>query len=255
MLALMLAAAVLAGAHAAAVQTFDAAEARQGVAVDNRHFYAVDNSRIAKYDRRTGQRVALWEGDPARFPHINSCAAIGRELVCAASNYPKVPHASSVEFFDPVRMTHLRSVALAEGPGSLTWVQRRGRAWWAAFANYDGRGGEPGRDHRYTTLVQYDDAWRPSRSWRFPDTVLARFAPSSSSGGVFDDHGALYVTGHDHAELYVLQVPEQGPVLTHISTIAAPIEGQAIARDPAERGVFWGINRKARQVIRMRVLP
>lgn len=256
MLTFFLAAAIAAAGQAQPLQTFDAPEARQGVAVDSRYFYAVDNSRIGKYDRRTGERVGGWEGDPERFPHINSCAVIGRELVCAASNYPQVPHASSVEIFDPARMIHLRSVALAQAPGSLTWLQRRADGWYAAFANYDGRGGEPGRDHRYTTLARFDDEWRMSQSWRFPASVLARFAPASSSGGVFGHDGRLYVTGHDHPELYVLELPGAGaPVLTHISTLAAPIEGQAIAWDPAERGVIWGINRKARQVVRMRIAP
>ncbi len=91
------------GQPAATIRRIPAAEARQGVAVGPNDVYAVANWTIARYDRKTVERRAVWEGDPARYPHINSCALIKAELVCAGSNFPAVPHASSVEFFDPSR--------------------------------------------------------------------------------------------------------------------------------------------------------
>ncbi len=94
-----------------------APEARQGVAADRRYLYAVDNSTIGKYDKKTGAKVAEWKGDPAVFPHLNSCAVIAAELVCASSNYPQVPQASSVEIFDPRTLKHIRSVSLGQGRG------------------------------------------------------------------------------------------------------------------------------------------
>ena len=145
-------AAALALAPAQTLSRLPAPEANQGVPVDGAFVYAVGNSEIGKYDRATGQQVAKWTGDPATFPHLNSCAVIGAELVCASSNYPATPMASTVEVFDPVTMVHVRSQPLGRQPGSLTWVDRREGAWWAGFANYDGRGGEPGRDHRFTTV-------------------------------------------------------------------------------------------------------
>lgn len=226
-----------------------APEANQGVAVDAGHVYAVDNSAIAKYDRRTGARIAAWTGDPARFPHLNSCAVIARDLVCAASNYPALPMKSSVEVFDPARMVHTRSIDLGDQAGSLTWVDRRGGAWWAGFANYDGRGGAPGRDHRATKLVKFDDRWRPLRSWTFPPAVLDRLKPRSASGGAWGGDGRLYVTGHDAAEVYVLRLPRTGSVLEHVATIAAPIEGQAIAFDRATGDVLFGISRAKREIV------
>lgn len=230
-----------------------APEATQGVAVDATHVYAVANSTIAKYDKTTGERLAAWSGDPATFPHLNSCGVVGAELVCASSNYPKTPMTSTVEVFDPARMVHLRSIPLGHGHGSLTWVERRDGFWWACFANYDGRGGEPGRDHSFTTLVKYDDAWREARTWRFPERVLARFAPSSSSGGAFGPDGRLYVTGHDRPELYALTIPDDGEVLVHVATVAVPMEGQAIAWDASQAGVLWGISRAGRQLVATRV--
>ena len=226
-----------------------APEANQGVAVDAAHIYAVDNSTIAKYDRRTGKQVAVWKGEAAKFPHLNSCAVIARELVCAASNYPALPMKSSVEVFDPARMVHLRSVDLGDQAGSLTWVDRKDGAWWTGFANYDGRGGAPGRDHRATKLVKFDDRWRPLATWTFPPAVLDRFKPRSASGGTWGPDGLLYVTGHDAAEVYVLRLPRRGQVLEHVATIGAPIEGQAIAFDRAAGRVLFGISRAKREVV------
>jgi len=235
------------------VRRYKAPEATQGVAVDARHFYAVANSRIAKYDKATGERVAEWSGDRARFPHINSCAVIGRELVCAASNFPETPMTSSVEVFDPARMVHLRTLSLGQQIGSLTWIDRKDGFWWAAFANYDGKGGEPNRGSGYTQFVKFDDQWRRLEAWSFPASVVERFRPMSSSGGGWGADGLLYVTGHDHPELYVLRLPKGGSKLDHVATIAAPIEGQAIAFDKSADRALFGISRPNREVVAMRL--
>lgn len=231
-----------------------AEEARQGVTADGDHLYAIDNSQIGKYDRHTGRKVAEWRGDPALFPHLNSCALIEAQLVCASSNYPATPMTSSVEMFDPATLSHVGTVPLGPGTGSLTWVLRRDGVWWAAFANYDDRGGDAGRDHRATILVRFDDEWRRTGAWLFPETVLARFAPKSSSGGVWGADGNLYVTGHDATELYVLALPEAGGVLRHIATVPGATPGQAIALDPVE-GRLWGIDRGRRELVEMRLPP
>jgi hypothetical protein len=230
-----------------------ATEARQGVAVQGDTLFAINNHQIGKYDRRTGAKLAAWTGDKARFPHINSCAAIAAELVCASSNYPSTPMTSAVEVFDPTALRHLRTIPLAGQPGSLTWVDRHAGFWWAAFANYDGWGGVPGRNHRSTFLVQYDDDWKPLKTYRFPADLLDRFAPSSSSGGVFGDDDILYVTGHDRGEIYALRIPKAGALLEHIATIKAPIQGQAIAWGGGR--IFYGISRGKAEIIEMRLPP
>jgi hypothetical protein len=233
------------------VRRYDAPEANQGVAVDARSIYAVGNSAIGRYDKRSGKKTGAWTGDPKVFPHLNSCAAIGAELVCASSNYPATPMISTVEVFDRARLTHLRSIPLGHQAGSLTWAVRKGDAWWAGFANYDGRGGEPGRDHTQSAVVKFDLAWKPLAQWTFPKSVLDRFAPHSTSGGVWGDDGLLYVTGHDATEVYVLRAPTGGGELEHVATIAVPVEGQAIALDAGR--MLYGISRKNRQVVAMRL--
>ena len=235
------------------LRVYEAPEAEQGAAADARSIYAIGNSEIGRYDKATGRKTGAWMGDAQRFPHLNSCDVIGRELVCASSNYPATPMRSTVEVFDVKRLVHKRSIPLGEQGGSLTWATRHDGAWWACFANYDGKGGEPGRDHTTTFLARFDDHWRRQKAWRFPPSVLGRFAPRSASGGVWGADGLLYVTGHDAAEIYVLRLPASGDVLEAVATLPAPIEGQAIAVDPADSTRLFGISRKARQVVEMRL--
>jgi hypothetical protein len=235
------------------VARFSAEEAKQGVVADDRYVYAISNAEIGKYDRRTGKRVAKWQGDPKLFKHMNSCILQGRFIVCAASNYPEVPMASSVEWFDAGKMAHVRTRSLGPGRGSLTWLDWHDGSWWACFANYDGKGGEAGRDHRLTTLVRYSPDFVEQGAWLFPAQVLERFAPYSSSGGVWGADGLLYVTGHDRPEMYALRLPAAGSILELVATVDIPAEGQAIAWQRGGKRILWSIQRKTREAIAVKV--
>ena len=231
-----------------------APEARQAVVADARNIYAISNSEIARYDRQTGRRLDHWQGDPEQFVHMNSCTIVRRELVCAASNYPAVPMASSIEWFSLPDLRHIRTRSLGPGRGSLTWLEWSNGSWWACFANYDGRGGEPGRDHRSTVLVRYNTNFVEQESWLFPQSVLERMAPHSSSGGAFRQ-GLLYVTGHDRPEIYVLSLPEAGSRLRHVATIPGTSGGQAIQWDSASGSTLWSIDRERGEVVESRLPP
>ena len=230
-----------------------ASNARQGVAVGPSDIYAVSNWELVRYDKKTGEKRAEWVGDKARFPHINSCAVIARELVCASSNFPGTPHVSTVEVFDPKSLAHKRSIALGLGTGSVTWVDRHNGFWWAMFANYDGKGGESPRDHLHTTLVKFDDQWRRLEAWALPTKVLERIAPMSISGGGWGADGKLYLSGHDLPELYVMQLPKGGGVLDHLDTLGMKAEGQAIDWDESQPGMLYGITRRTREILAMRI--
>jgi hypothetical protein len=237
-------------APASVVARWTAEEARQGVATDARFFYAINNNVIGKYDKRSGKRVALFEGERRLYPHMNSCVVDGAQLVCAASNHPGIPMASAVEFFDTATLHHVRSVALPPFSGSLTWIERRGTDWFAMFANYDdGRGGEPGHDHRWTLLMRLDAQFRPLQSWHLPEDVLALLAPMSCSGGSWGPDGLLYITGHDRAEMYAMRLPDAGTVLEHVATIPLPTGGQAFTWDRSAPRTIWSIERKTHAVV------
>ncbi|PZT97129.1 MAG: hypothetical protein DI624_11155 [Brevundimonas sp.] len=230
-----------------------AADARQGVAVGPDAVYAVSNWSIVRYDKTSGEKQAEWTGDRARFTHINSCNLIADELVCASSNFPATPHVSTVETFDPVDLHHRRSIALGMGTGSITWIDRHDGSWWAMFANYDGRGGEAPRDHRHTTLVRFDDQWRRLEAWALPPSILERIAPMSVSGGGWGPDGRLYLTGHDLPELYVVALPMGGGVLDHVETLGVEAEGQAVDWDESQPGMLYGITRRTREILAMKV--
>ena len=100
------------------MHSLEAEEAQQGVASDGTYAYAIDNSRIGKYDIKTGQRVAQWEGPSGLFPHMNACTLVDKRLLCAASNFPQEPMTSAIEIFDPVAMKHLTTISLGMGIGS-----------------------------------------------------------------------------------------------------------------------------------------
>ncbi len=243
------------GLVAEPVRRIPAAEADQGAAADAVAVYAISNAAIGKYDRATGKKLGEWRGDKARFPHINSCTVTGRELMCAASNYPGVPMLSRIHWFDTRTMTLLRTKELGHGNGSLTWVVPHGGQYWACFANYAGRGGEPGRDSSFTMLVRYDKAWRETGRWSFPPEVIARMTPKSASGGDWGKDGLLYVSGHDKPELYAFRVPAKGGVLELVATIAMPTGGQAIGWDRREKRLIWSIGRGTGEIVGSRVPP
>ncbi len=247
------AAAVAAQVAAVEIRRIAAPEARQGAVADARSVYAIDNSTIARYDKTTGKRTGIWRADPARIAHLNSCSLRGHALVCANSNYPQTPMASSIVWVDARTMRLIRARELGRAYGSLTWIEWRRGSWWACFAHYDGRGGEPGYDHRSTVLVRYDQKFVAQKTYRFPDHVLARFAPRSSSGGAWGADGLLYVTGHDRRELYALQLPAQGDTLVHVATIATPTAGQAIGWDISSPRVIWSIERATTELVASKI--
>ncbi|MBI1312986.1 hypothetical protein GC176_16980 [bacterium] len=244
-------AAVRAGDRIVELRRFDAAEATQAAAVDARHFYAIANSRIGKYDRKSGELVAQWQAsDEYPLTHLNSGLVREGRLYCAHSNYPKSPNISSVEIWDVESLQHVDSHSFGIYEGSLTWVDWHDDSWWAVFAHYSGQKTDDPlvRDHRWTALVRFDAHWRRLEAWVFPNEVLDRFAPNSCSGGGWGSDGALYCTGHDHKEVYRLQLPQAGSTLVLTATLPAPVTGQGIAWD-LERQLLFGIDRPRRQVV------
>jgi hypothetical protein len=232
------------------VRRFEASAARQGVAAGPRHLYAIDNRRIQKLDKRTGEVVASWEGGTGGpIIHLNSGVVLDGKLYCAHSNYPHLPMQSSVEIFDATSLEHVGSHSFGISDGSATWVDRRDGFWWVAFAHYAGRGGVPGKGPEWTRLVQYDAEWHSVAEFAFPSELIERLKPHSSSGGVWGSDGLLYVTGHDAPEVYGLRLSESSAVLELVAVVPAPIEGQGIARDPSEPGVLYGVLRSVRAVV------
>ena len=195
------------------VRRFSAEEARQGVAVDDRYFYAISNRHIGKYDKQTGERVGGWEGAPdGPIIHLNSGIVLDGRLYCAHSNYPGVPMVSSIEVFETDTLEHVESHSSGIFGGSATWIDRADGHWWVAFGHYAGFGGIPDQGPAWTNLVKFDQSWRRVAGYVYPRDVVERFQEMSNSGGAWGEDGRLYVTGHDEAAVFALSLPTAGSV-------------------------------------------
>lgn len=223
-------------------------EAHQAVAVDAESFYAIASRKIARYAKETNERLAEWTAPAdSHILHLNSGLVVDGQLYCANSNWPATPRNNTVEIFEAGTLRHLESKPFPESDRAINWIERHRGAWWIVFAGY----GEA--DVRRTSLIRHDDKWNATGEWTFPESVIQRFLPNSNSGGAFGPNGRLFVTGHDAAELYVLDVPAEGSELIHVATVAAPIAGQGIAWDRNDVGTLFGIVRSRREVVRMRL--
>ncbi len=232
------------------LRRFKAAEARQGVAVDAHHFYAIDNRAVGKYNKRTGERVGGYvSSGGGAIHHLNSGIVLDGRLYCAHSNYPSVPMLSSIEIFDTETLEHIGSHSFGMLPGSATWIDRRAGLWWVAFGNYRGRGGTPGRGPEWTEVVTYDDHWRQVGGYGFPADVIERFGTRSNSGGAFGPGELLYITGHDAPELYALRIPKAGASLELAAVLTVAAEGQGIAWDPSDPRMLYTIVKSTREVV------
>lgn len=235
------------------IRRIPAPEARQGVAADGTHLFAINNHALGQYRQDTGERVRGWEcpeGDP--LIHLNAGIVHAGRLYCAHSNYPGVPHVSSVEIWDAATLVHVGTHSFGRTDGSLTWLDRHGGRWVACFVHYGKKGGEPGKGPEWTRLVEFDDAWRPTgRGWVFPAALVAHLGGRgySVSGGAFGPDGRLFATGHDEPELYVLEFPPAGGELRWVATVPVPIEGQAFGWSPDGDGIIWFVARKSREIV------
>lgn len=231
------------------VKTFKVDQAQQAVAVDEAFFYVINNSSIIKYRKTNGEKIAAWDGSAdGIIKHLNSGIVIGDTLYCSNSNFPESPMVSSLELFNTETMQHIGNHSFGIMIGSATWIEQKDGYWWAAFAHYEGSGSSEGKGTAWTQLVKFDSKWRRLEAWIFPKELIHKMTPYSSSGGVWGSDGLLYVTGHDHPEVYVLALPNKGFTLEWVKTIQVPITGQGIAWDKWQKRTLWGINRKEKMV-------
>ncbi len=238
------------------IKTYDAPEARQGVAVSQQYFYVADSRAISRRSRSAGALEAAWPaaGDSSALIHLDSLLYLDGRLYAAHSNYPQLPMTSSIEIWDAATLEHVDSHSFGILRGSFTWLDRHAGYWWGAFGNYDkvqtGQSGAYGLTDN-THVVKLSDDFVVLESWVLPPPILDRMRPMSNSGGSWGPDGFLYLTGHDHGEVYVMRMPDVGSMLEWIATVEVPVmEGQGIAWDrSAARPEMWGIRKADRKVV------
>jgi hypothetical protein len=235
------------------LRRYKAPDARQAIAVDKEYFYAINNTRIVKRRKDTGETVKTWEDE--RLYHMNAGMIRKGKLYCAHSNYPQIPMHSSIEIFDTKTMEHVGSHSFGIEYGSCTWVLFRDNAYYVMFVHYDGdKNRQKNRDVSWSQLVKFDKNWRRVNGWVLPEKLVQRVSPYSISGGAFTNEGKLVCTHHHFEELYILDFPQMGSELVWEHTIPSPIRGQGIAFDPHEKDILWGIDKSSREVIKTQLL-
>ncbi|MFT5471277.1 MAG: putative GH43/DUF377 family glycosyl hydrolase [Verrucomicrobiales bacterium] len=230
------------------IERFESPQAHQAVAVDATSFFAITNRSISKHDKFSGELQKTWTAEEdSPVIHMNGGIVVDGRLYCANSSWPKAPLHNTVEILDAETLEHIERRTFPETEGALNWIERHRGSWWLAFVFFE-------EDVKRSQIVRYDDKWEVTGKWILPDSVIERLAPHSNSGGAFGPNGRLYLTGHDHGELYVMENPIHAwGELTHLATVKAPIAGQGIAWDRSDIGILYGIVRKTHEVVKMRL--
>ncbi len=245
--------------QARTLAVFPAPDANQAVAVDAKYFYAINNTRISRHEKHTGVVDLQWGDESLKnnpLIHLDSGMVYQNRLYAAHSNFPQWPMSSSIEVWDTETLQHLESHTFEGVQGSMTWLDRHEDYWWGGFGNYDRI--IPPRLQAYgktenTFIVKMDDSFKILEQWQLPEELLPRLRPMSNSGGGWGADGYLYLTGHDHPEIYVMEVPLDGSVLKWVTTILVEgFDGQGIAWDRSTGdSILWGISRDEATVLQL----
>src|SRR5690606_35178633 len=115
-----------------------------------------------KYDRQTGERVAVSTGEAH---HLNSGLFLKGKLYCAHSNYPRNPELSEIKVLDVDSMKLTTFKDFGDFGGSLTWAIHHDNHWWCNFAKY-------GQENAATFLVQFDHDWKEVARWTYAPAVI-----------------------------------------------------------------------------------
>lgn len=234
---------------------FNAPEARQGIAVDEKHAYVVGSTIVGKYDKFTGVLIKQWQpNEDTPLIHLDSGVIHQGKLYCSHSNYPELPMTSSVEIWNAETLEHTGTHSFGIFMGSCTWIDRYDGFWWVMFAHYNKESGYADKSNQWTSLVKMDDNWQQLESWVFPPEVIERFGLYSCSGGSWGPDGYLYCTGHDLAELYKMKLPTAGSVLELVEIVPFINWGQGIAFDRWQPGILYGIIKNDRLVVADRII-
>lgn len=223
-------------------------EANQGVGVDEDFFYAIDNRTIAKYRKDTQELVQKFDRPKGgAVKHFDSAAVVDGKIYLAHSNYPEWPMASSVEVFDAATLEHVDTHSFGIQIGSFTWLDKGPDGfWYGGFANYNrvfGRSPLAYGNKFNTQVVRFNADWQPVKQWTIPADIVEKFDDMSNSGGSWGPDGKLYLTGHDPAEAYVMELPEFGAELTWVATVPLSNRGQGIAWDRSQDDILYAIIR------------
>ena len=254
-------------------------DARQAVAVDAQHVFAISDRHISKIDRASGKTVLQWSATGADSPvrHLNSAVVLDDQIYAAHSNWPVIPAQNSIEVWNAATLVPVESIRISGVLTWITWVDWYKGYWWAVLAHYDPAVTRPPQssigstnsvpsEHAHdkpndppdqrTRLLRMNEQFRVLDTWYFPDALLQEFDSMSNSGGSWGPDEKLWLTGHSQPRAYLVRLPDTGNTLEWTSTVVLPdIEGQGIAWDrSSEAPVLFGVRRSRRELVKMRII-
>lgn len=220
-------------------RVYKAKEATQGVAIDKKYVYAISNSQIGKYGRKSGKRV-LSKKFP--FKHLNGGTFVNGDLV-VVNNPPKQPKNNALVWINPTTLDVIDIMPLPEVKGSLTWVDWAWDKWWVCDAHYK-------KHTKDTAIYCFNQDWMLEGYWKLPKSVIKHIEPYSLSGGAwFGEY--LCVSGHDKPEMYILDLPQNEVHAKLLRTIQVCFDGQGFAFERGKGSVYaWGVRRDDAVVVR-----
>lgn len=207
-------------------------EAVQGVAADDKYFYAISNKSIGKYDRKTGKALLKWKSKE-NITHLNGGFIENDNLICFHNPKGK----NSIETFNKNTLKKIQSTKI-NVDGSLTWYYPYDGTNYGVLAHYNDNAEK-------TRFCKFDDNFKVIKSWKFPKSVIRGVKPWSISGG-FMKGGCIYVSGHDKSIIYKLKHSDNYDTLIILDKIDVSSSGQGMAFHNDD---LFTINRKNKQVI------
>ena len=112
-------------------------DARQAVAVDAQHVFAISDRHISKIDRASGKTVLQWSaaGTDSPVRHLNSAVVLGDRIYAAHSNWPATPAQNSIEAWNIATLAPVDSIRISGVRTWITWVDWYKGYWWVVLAH------------------------------------------------------------------------------------------------------------------------
>lgn len=211
-------------------------EAYQGIAVNERYFYAINNNSIGKYNLANGKRVTkskLVLGD--NLSDLNGGRIKGDKLIC--THTPK-DGPNSLEIFNSKTLEHEKSIMIPVR-GSLIWTAILNKKLYGFIAFN-------GNEINDSRLVEFGEDYDIINMWELPYSVTDELKPFTVAGGTIYD-GKVYISGNNKSEIYELEIPDDvnSSYLKHIDTISVDSTGRGF---DIMDGVIYCIKREEKQV-------
>lgn len=208
--------------------TYKVKEAKNGVALDGKHFYAISNSCIGKYSRKTGKKV-LSKQFP--FKNISGGTFVNGDLV-VINNSSK--SGNILIWLDPDTLDIIDTMPVPQVSGTLSWIDWAWDKWWVCDAFFK-------KNVKETSIYCFNQDWVLEGYWKLPKSIVNEIKPESLLGGAwFGEY--LCVMSNDNPEMYILELPEHSLYAKLVKKVQVCFDGRGFALERGKGNVYaWGV--------------